>query len=95
MIITKKRIISFLIRLINKIDPDHIETEQLTYGDEIIFKYRKYLPNDNKWHKIGMTFECWALANQAKDKTEKMYVDGVLVSELPKVDNFDNDFNEG
>jgi len=107
----KQRIVSLLVWLLNKIDPDRCEIKQFITEHELKINYKKFTPRDNAWHNIKLTFSVWVKYKEPdRDKEERVYIDeksltlteGIVTDdELPlgKNDGIKNpdftDFKEG
>jgi len=69
----KKRIIRFLVWLIDKLDQRAQIQKQFIYTDRIEIVFKKYVPQDGMWHYVQLKFGAWCMAGskdvKVRDKT--------------------------
>jgi hypothetical protein len=84
----KKRIISWLVWWINKVDPNHSVIKRFEYSWKLSLNQMRYVPDDGKWHHIAMTLESWVKkpkkGRMVSKKKRDFYVDGIIVKIKPK-----------
>ena len=83
----KRRIADFLVWLLHKLAPYHIELQKQYLGTEKLeVSFSKYIPRDGAWHQVSVNLSLWMLAGNPevlkRDKDTKMFVDGAVVAEL-------------
>ena len=82
----RKHIINWLVWLMEKIDKNKIFISRVLF-DNLTYKmrYRKYVSDDGKWHKIDMTISTWLRVNPKEIKeSSEVFVDGVIVQSKKK-----------
>ena len=78
----KKKVVNWLVWLINKVDKSHIMISQHILEESLIIDYKKYIIDDGQWHFISMALGSWVMyPKQVKDRKETIYIDGAMLLE--------------
>ena len=87
----KRRIVQFLVSLIDWLDPQRIEIGAMTFNQELSVSFKKLVPKDGKWHQCTVTFSAWLFTGATDVKMrvddEATYIDGACVSTKKDTDN--------
>ena len=76
----KKMLFNLLIGILNKLDADKLKS--CSFGDKIEIETKRYIPDDNKWHKATYTTSFWIMVGENPKKTEDIYVDDFQAQEV-------------
>ena len=76
----KRRLVNFLIWLLYKLDPMHME--KCSVSTSVIADFINYIPDDHKWHYCGLTIDYWIKIGEGLMERDKIWMDGVRVSTI-------------
>lgn len=75
----RKLIARILVFLLSKIDPSTFRS--CVVDKKFTVEFQRYVPNDNKWHHVAYTIDCYIKRNK-KDKVSDKYISNLYLDGL-------------
>ena len=82
----KRKVVDFLVWLLHKLAPYHMELGKQYLGmDKITVEVGKWIPRDGQWHQVSCNYSAWHFAGypevQKNGQQKTLMIDGAAITE--------------